>query len=238
MDAPNHYLLSLPTKLLLWNWRALDHRLPEESEAALSRYLRVNRLSSVKVRHNQYAPLGEFRALIRNRNTGAGYRYSLGLLLWLQYTLLPGRLLAGLPVVGIGDHFNPFSNTIHVYSSDATILLHEAGHAKDYAGRRARGTEMALARLVPGVDLIQEATASSDAIHFLQCAGEPALELRAYRSLWPAYSTYIASYLPGGVLVFAPVVLGGHITGRVRAHLRARELSEDLSVESSCKLPE
>lgn len=227
LDGLNHYVLSLPTKLLLWNWQALDHRLPEESQGLLARYLVVNGLDDVKVRHNQYAPLDEWRRLVRNENIGAGYRYTLGVLTWLQYTLFPGRVLAGLPLIGGGDHFDPYTNTIHVYSSDPTILLHEAGHAKDYVPHRWRGSGFVLPRLLPGVDLIQEASASSDAIHFLQCADEQDVELRAYRTLYPAYSSYIASYVPGGPIVLLPVVVGGHVVGRARATMRRSDLEDE-----------
>jgi hypothetical protein len=226
LDGLNHYVFSLPTKLVLWNWQALDHRLPEESSTLLSHYSDLNGLYTVKVRHNQYDPIGEWHRLRHNRNIGAGYRYTLGLLSWTLYTIFPGRLFAGFPIIGIGDHFNPFTNTIHVYSSDPAILLHEAGHAKDYLGHRHRGTGFALPRLLPGIDLIQEETASSDAIHYLQCVDEHEREVDAYRSLYPAYSTYVASYLPGGVLVTAPVVVTGHVMGRIRAGAREDEIEE------------
>src|SRR5262245_15437154 len=53
LDGLNNYLLSLPTKLILWNGRALDHRLEPEDRAKLERYLRINQMHSVKIRHNE-----------------------------------------------------------------------------------------------------------------------------------------------------------------------------------------
>lgn len=220
LDALNHYLLSLPAKLLLLNWHALDHRLTSEDRALLEHFIAMNQLRSVKVRHNQYAPIDELKRLIRNREVGAVYRYSLGIVNWLQYTLFPGRLFAGVPLVGGGDHFNPFTNSINVYSSDPTILLHEAGHAKDYVQHESRGTSFALIRLLPGVDLLQEAAASADAIRFLQCVRDTENELRAYRTLIPAYSTYIAGYFQGGLIVTLPIVAAGHVSGRVQSWRR------------------
>jgi hypothetical protein len=180
----------------------------------------LNQLRNVKIRHNEYAPLDEFRRLTQNTEVGAGYRYSLGLATWLQYTLIPDRVFAGLPIIGGGDHFNPFTNTVNVYSSDITILLHEAGHAKDYTQHESKGTSFALLRLMPGIDLLQEATASTDAIQFLYCIHDLPDELRAYRTLIPAYSTYIAGYAPGGLLVTLPIVATGHAVGRVQAWRR------------------
>ena len=221
VDGLNHYVFSVPTKLLLWNWQALDHKLPPENERLLRYYLVVNGLRAVKFRHNQYAPLQEFRRLRANSEVAWPYRYTLGLITWLHYTLFPDRLVAGLPIVGGGDHFNPFTNTVNVYSGDLGILLHEGGHAKDYLEHDSKGTSFALARLLPGVDLLQEARASTDAIRFLQCIRNRNQELRAYRTLIPAYSTYIAGYFEGGLAVYLPIVATGHVSGRLQA--RARE---------------
>ncbi len=212
-DALNHYLLSLPVKILLWDWQLLDHKMSDEDEALLEYYLEFNQLRSVKIRHNQWDPIGEARRLGSNHEVGWPYRYTLGALLWLRYALIPDRIFAGVPLIGGGDHFNPFTNTINVYSSDISVLLHEAGHAKDYMQRDSKGT-MALLRLVPVVDLIEEATASSDAIRFLHCFKFHEREFNAYPTLIPAYSTYIAGYFPGGLIVTAPVVLTAHVTSR------------------------
>ena len=224
IDGLNHYLLSLPAKALLWNWQILDHEFPPDHKRILDHYLELNSLRSVKVRHNQYAPIDEFRRLRRNKEVGAGYRYTLGLITWLRYTLLPDRLLGGLPFIGGGDHFNPFTNSINVFSSDLGVLLHEAGHAKDYLQHQRRGTTFAALRLLPGIDLIQEAKASNDAIRYLYCIRHKEGELRAYKTLIPAYSTYVGGYFSGGLLVTLPIVTAGHITGSAQSAVRRRAL--------------
>jgi hypothetical protein len=136
-------------------------------------------------------------------------------------------------VIGGGDHFNPFSNTISVFSSDPAVLLHEAGHAKDYVRHELKGTSFALLRLLPGVDLLQEATASTDAIRYLHCRGFLDIEREAYSTLIPAYSTYIAGYVPGGLLATLPVVGAGHVSGRIQARRRALEMQEDRDLDLS-----
>lgn len=226
LDGLNHYLLSLPAKLLLLNWRLQDHEFPERNRRILEHYLELNQLSSVKVRFNEWDPGGEWRRMWSNEQVGLGYRATLGLITWLRYTLFPDRVFGGLPIpfVGGGDHFNPFSNTVHLFSSDLGVVLHEAGHAKDYLQHRARGTTFVLLRLLPGVDLMQEATASQDAIQYLYCIHDDAAEIRAYKTLIPAYSTYIAGYFTGGLIVTLPIVAAGHISGRVEASARGREL--------------
>jgi len=224
LDAFNDYLISLPTKLLLWNRHVLDHEMPQQAQLMLEAYLALNRLHSVKVRFNEYAPIDDFRRLTQNSEVGAGYRYTLGLLNWLLYTLVPERVFAGLPIVTAGDHFNPFTNTIHVYSSDIAILIHEAGHAKDYVRHESKGTSFALLRLLPGVDLLQEADASSDAIRYFYCVHDEKAEIDAYRTLIPAYSTYIAGYFQGGLIVTLPIVFAGHVSGYTQSLEREHAL--------------
>jgi hypothetical protein len=226
LDGLNHYVLSLPVKLLLLNWRLQDHELPQRNERILERYLELNQLRSVKVRHNQWAPVDEWRRMWSNDQVGIGYRATLGMLTWLRYTLFPDRVFGGLPVpfVGGGDHFNPFSNTIHLFSSDLGVALHEGGHAKDYVRHRAKGTTFVLLRLLPGIDLWQEAVASQDAIQFLYCISEEDEEVRAYHTLIPAYSTYVAGYFSGGLVVTLPIVGAGHVIGRGQAYARRRDL--------------
>jgi hypothetical protein len=224
LDAFNDYLISLPTKLLLWNRHVLDHEMSQEDQEILEAYLALNRLRSVKVRFNEYAPIDEFRRLTQNTEVGAGYRYTLGLFTWLLYAIVPERVFAGVPIVTAGDHFNPFTNTIHVYSSDLAILLHEAGHAKDYVRHEAKGTSFALLRLLPGVDLLQEAAASQDAIQYLYCIHDEENEVDAYGTLIPAYSTYIAGYFEGGLVVTIPIVIAGHISGYVQSSERERAI--------------
>lgn len=224
LDALNHYIISLPSKLILLNWNVLDHELPAENERILEHYLELNQLRSVKVRHNQWDPIGELKRLVRNEEVGAGYRYTLGVVTWLLYTLFPDRVFGGLPFIGGGDHFNPFSNTVNVYSSDVTILIHEGGHAKDYLTRDWRGTTFALMRLLPGIDLIQEAKASGDAIRYLHCIRDQENELRAYRTLIPAYSTYVGGYFQAPEVTL-PIVALGHVSGRVQAWRRAQAMA-------------
>ena len=229
LDGLNHYVLSLPAKLMLWDWQVLDHEFPPESERLVRSYLETNRMRGVKVRHNQYAPFAEFGRLVANEEVGAGYRYTLGIFSWLRYTLLPDRLFAGLPIIGGGDHFNPFSNTVNVYSSDPGVLLHETGHAKDYLKARWKGTRMGLLRLVPFVDLWQEAVATDDAIGFLKCEREIEAEIDAYKVLFPAYATYISGYV--GAEAQLPLLIGGHVAGRIQASRRNRAVERAYVVD-------
>ena len=206
-------VLSLPFKLILWNWRFNNHAISEETEQVLTKYLENRNLPAFEhavFRLNQYAPLADLRALAHNKHVAWPYRVLLGLPVTLiTDVLLPGRLFPH------GDYYNPFTNTAHLFSDDATIALHEAGHAYDFAEIPYKGT-YAMVRLLPFVDLYQEYQATDEAIDYLLEIEDREMELRAYKTLYPAYGTYVGGYLyvPIGTIAGALI---GHGIGRRKA---------------------
>ena len=205
-------LLALPTKLVLWSWKFSNHAISQETENALVKFLDARTLPAFEetvYRLNEYAPLDDLRALRRNHHVAWPYRLLLGLPLTLiTDVLLPGRIFPW------GDYFNPYTNVTHLYSDDAAIALHEAGHAYDFADFPAKGTYSAI-RLIPFVDLYQEWRATDEAISYLVEAGDRNAELHAYRMLWPAYSTYIGGYAPFPFGSIAGALVG-HMFGYVK----------------------
>lgn len=205
------WVLGIPGKIILWDRRIDNHRLGPETEQAISQYLETNNLTSVRVRLNQYAPRDDWRRLVSNKSVAAPWRYTLGTLSTLYETVIPGRLFGG-------DHFNPFTNTIHLYSDVPSIALHEGGHAKDFARRKWKGT-YAAAYLIPAVPLYHEAIATSDVLAYLEYNGTANQQREARRILYPAYGTYVGSTLGTFFPVVSdPIYLGsvaiGHFWGR------------------------
>lgn len=204
------WVVGIPSKIILWDRRIENHNIGSETEASIAAYLEKNELSTVKVRLNQYRPFDDWRRLVANKSVGAGWRYTIGTLSVAGETLLPGRLLGG-------DHFNPYTNTIHLYSDVTSVALHEAGHSKDFARRTWKGT-YAFAYGLPLVPLYHEAVATNDAISYLASEGNAHDQQEAYEILYPAYSTYLAHELDGGTgFLTVPVVIAGHLVGRVQA---------------------
>jgi hypothetical protein len=213
---------SLLGKLVLWNSKVDSHQISPETIAFAEQYLVKNELSAVKIRFNQYAPIKDFKRLVHNRSVGWPYRYTFGVIMWLNNTLNP---LGGIGRLNGGDHYNPFTNTANIYSDIPAVALHECGHCKDFAGRHWRGTYSLLYSYVPLFKLYPEAKATSDAISYMRAEALAAQEKAAYKVLYPAYSTYLAgetaNFIPmGPTLSFAymPVnVITAHIVGRVKA---------------------
>jgi hypothetical protein len=226
LDGLGHYLFSLPTKLLLLSWRVDNHRISEETEAAISEYLVDNGLHNVKVRLNQYAPGNEWNRLFDNPDIHAFWRYTAGALTVAAYTVFPQRLFGG-------DNFNPFTNTVHLYSDHPAIALHEAGHAKDFAGSGWKGAYAAL-RILPVVPLYQEARATGDAIGYERERGNAEGEKGTYRVLYPAYGTYIGgeavNWIPiDATWVAYAIQLGPVIPGHIIGWTRSLFVEEDLA---------
>lgn len=211
-------VLALPGKLILWNWKFSNHNISGETETALIGYLETKRLPAFEetaYRLNQYSPLQDLRALVKNKHVAWPYRVVLGLPVTLLYeVVLPGRLFPW------GDYYNPYTNTVHLYSDDATVALHEAGHAYDFSDFGLKGT-YALLRTLPFLDLYQEWQASENAIDYLIEIEDREMEFRAYKTLFPAYGTYAGAYLPIQ-LGSLPGALIGHVAGHRKAKAKRR----------------
>lgn len=217
------WVFGIPSKIVLWNSRIDNHKISPQTEAALAEYLAVNELWTVRARLNQYAPGDDWRRLVANKSVGWGWKYSLGTLSWVGETIFPGRLFGG-------DHYNPFTNTVHIYSDVPAVAIHEGGHAKDFAQKRYKGTYAAV-YMLPLVPLWHEAKASQDALGYIRAYGSLEEQKEAYHVLYPAYGTYVgnaaSSLLPwNGTLLYLGGVIPGHIAGRVRASQLDDEESE------------
>ncbi len=223
------WVLGIPSKIILWNIRMDNHDIGTNTEIALQTYLQRNNLTNVKVRINQYAPGDEWSRLFRNKTVGWGWRYTIGIFSCLYYTLLPQRIFGG-------DNYSDYTDTINIYSDVPAVALHEGGHAKDFAGRKWKGTYGFLYAL-PFVALYHEAQATGDAVGYLRDQPEWEAERAAYHVLYPAYGTYVggsfSEYLVPYTWVYWAGVIPGHIAGRWKGStVEERRRSERCSVTS------
>jgi hypothetical protein len=208
------WVIGIPNKILLWDRRVDNHHIGVETEHMVSEYLSRNELTTVRVRLNQYHPLDDWRRLVRNDSVGAPWRLTFGTLSVLGETIFPGRIFGG-------DHYNPYTDTIHLYSDIPSIAIHEGGHAKDFARRKWKGT-YAFAYTLPIVPLYHESLASGDAIAYLDAYGTPVQRAEAAKILYPAYGTYVGSsagtlFPPLSMPLYYSSLLAGHAAGRYQA---------------------
>lgn len=215
---------SLVAKLILWNRKVDSHQISTQTVVAVQQFLKDNDLRDVKVRINEYSVGGELKRTVRNKSIGAGWRYTFGIMGWLGYTIMPGRFFGG-------DNYNPYSNTINLYSDLPPVGLHEAGHSKDFAQRTYKGSYGFMYSFVPLFNLYPEAKASTEALSYLRAKGDTKESQSAYKLLYPAYGTYIGGSFANVVAapwiyaVEAGVVIPAHIVGRVKAAHVPKELT-------------
>ncbi len=190
------WVAGIPNKVSLWDRRADNHDIAPATEERLIQYMVENDLSDVLVRVNQYDPIGEWQRLTRNKRVAAGWRYTVGTLNMLEYTLLPGRILGG-------DWYNPYTDTINLYSDIPALALSEAAYAKDVHHRESPGTYAAVQE-VPVVGMWHETVATRDVLEYVQARGTEPQQQEAYRILYPDYGAswggQVASFIPYGHL--------------------------------------
>ncbi len=207
------WVFGIPSKIILWDTRVDNHSISDDTEQAIAQYVNDQELSHTKVRINQYAPLDEWKRLTANHSVGWGWRYSLGTLTWLEETILPGRLFGT-------DHYNPYTDTISIYSDAPAIAIKEGSRARDVNSRQYPGTYMAVNSL-PLISMWHDTVATQYALEYLRDEHDEYVE-EGYQLLYPAYGAHLGGDLVSFTTV--PTTLGaavgsipGHILGRREA---------------------
>jgi hypothetical protein len=206
------WVLGIPGKVLLWDRRVNNHAVSADTTTEVSDYLEQNQLPDVCVRVNQYAPGEEWRRLRENQNVGAGWRYTLGTLSLVGYTLIPGRLVGR-------DRYNPYTNSLYVYSDIPSLAIQSAAYAKDVHLRNRPGTYAAVNEL-PVVSLWHDTVNTNDALGYVRASASCDEQAEAQRILYPYYGARVGGSVgsiwgPDLLLVAGGAVIG-HVTGRLQ----------------------
>jgi hypothetical protein len=213
------WVFGIPKKVILWDRRAVNHRVSPETEQHLAEYLAANGLYTTKVRINQYDPIGEWRRLRANKEVGAGWRYTVGAFGTLAYTLIPGRMFGS-------DGYNPYTDTINVYSDIPCLAQEQGSYAKLVHARPHPGTYAALTSL-PIVQLWPEKKSKNDVLDYTLENGTPEQHEEATRVLYAEYGAEVGgqtSLILGSNL---PLTLAGAGLGHVAARLNGNATAED-----------
>ncbi|MEP3479298.1 MAG: hypothetical protein ABJZ55_08630 [Fuerstiella sp.] len=221
-------IVGLPNRIAIWNRGVSNHKVSARTEDQLVDYLESNNLDSTLVRVNQYDPIGEWKRLATNDQIGFGWRSTFGAYNMFKYTLIPGR-------IGGGDWYNPYTNTVNLYSDVPALALTSAAYAKDVAGRSHPGAYAAL-QDVPVIGIQADTLATEEVLHY-STAKFSAEEASEYREvLAPAYGATVGaqlvSFLPYGSLIGR---LGGAAVGHVTNSIQERRHSPDAALADSRK---
>ena len=182
-------LLGIPDKLLLWDRRAKNHRVSRQTVESVSQYMVDRGIDGVTVRVNQYDPVGEWKRLVANRRIAAPWKYTFGLVRQAKYIVFPGRLFGR-------DEYNPFTETLSLYSDMPSLGMTEVAYARDVHRRRYPGTYAAVQTL-PLVSLWHESIATDDVIDYVSIRGTPEQQEQIRRDLYARFGIVVGGELAG-----------------------------------------
>ena len=207
------WVVGLPSRILPLHAGVNNHSLSVETTDKLTKYLEDNELTDVYVRVNQYDPAGEWTRLRENSQISPGWRYSVGALSLVSYSVFPGRIFGG-------DQYNPFTNSLYVNSDVSAVVLSEAAYAKDIHSRRFPGAYATINEL-PVLSLWRRLNAVNDVLGYARNEKDWAVERETYRVVYPQIGIHaaggghtIAALATAMPLFTIPIVaLGGAVVG-------------------------
>jgi hypothetical protein len=217
------HVVGMPARLLRMNSKVNNHDLSAKTTEQLKSYLERNDLTDVSVFVNHYDPAGQWRRLRENSRVAAGWRYTLGTISMIGYTILPGRVFGG-------DSYNPYTNSLLLNSDVPALVLYEAAFAKDIHGRKLPGC-YAAANELPGLSFWRRSRAASDVVGYAREQKDWETERQAYHVLYPHIGAQSFSFLgpittlwwEGPAFMLGGATMG-HVAGRTLAARREGEI--------------
>ena len=218
------WVLGAPKRILTLNRKTDNHRIDPETVEQLKTYLADNDITDVYVAVNEYDPKGQWKRLRNNRRIAPGWRYSVGALAWLHYTVLPNRLFGG-------DRYDPYANSLNLSSDVPALVLSEAAYAKDVHSRRFPGAYAAIVNDLPVLSVMRKSRAARDVLSYARAEGDWKTEEQAYKVLYPQIGASSVGTAGPFVPVFGPFLswggaAAGHATGRIVARVQRSKLTQ------------
>lgn len=205
----------LPSRIIHFRSEVDDRQISSETTDKLEAYLKQNGLTDVHVYINHYDPQGQWRRLRENERIAPGWRYSVGALSVVGYTLFPVRVYGG-------DRYNPYTNSLNLAADVPAVILSEAAVAKDVYSRSMPGTYATLNQL-PLISLWKSSNAIGDVVGYARDQDDWDLEKEAYHKLYPRFGMQTTSV--GGILLpsiwLRPVL---HLSGAAVGHVAGRRM--------------
>ena len=213
------WVVGLPRRIILWDRRVDSHKVQPETMAEVASYAKVNELDGICIRVNQYAPADEWKRLAKNDQISPGWRYTVGALSVVGYTLLPGR------VMGL-DNYNPYTNSVYVYSDVPALAMEAAAYAKDIKQRELPGTYAAVNTL-PVVSVWHETINTQETLDYLKTHGTYEEHREGLAILYPNYGASVGGAF-GSLFGFTGVFeIGGAVVGHVSGWHKAAQVDPE-----------
>ena len=213
------WVVGIPRRIILWDRRVDSHQVQPETMAEVATYAKVNELDGICVRVNQYDPADEWKRLTKNDQISPGWRYTVGALSLVGYTLLPGR------IIGI-DNYNPYTNSVYVYSDVPALAMEAAAYAKDVRQRELPGTYAAVNSL-PIISVWHETINTQDTLDYLQTHGNYEDQREGLAILYPNYGASVGGAF-GSLFGFTGVFeIGGAVVGHVSGWHKATQVDPE-----------
>lgn len=207
-----------PRKLIPEQWRPLEQT-TDEAEEQLLEYLEHNELTDLHVEIGHYDPAEQWRRLHGNHRIGPAWRYTVGVVSLLPYSLFPNRVFGT-------TRYNPFTNTLSLNSPSVPKALYEAAWAKQVRSQPVPGTYV-VGSMLPGVGLLCKAQTGEDVLGYLRSREQWDLEREAYPHVYGELGAegmglvgYLTPMLPGPTASFAGRAVGG-LAGKLIADTKA-----------------
>jgi hypothetical protein len=211
-----------------------NHHVTDTTLNQLVEYLEKNDITDVYVSVNEYAPRDQWRRMRENHRIAPGWKYTLGTLSWLDYTILPKRVFGG-------DRYNPYTNSLYVNSNLPAVLITEAAYAKDIHSRKYPGAYAFFVNDMPILAIWRRCRAVNDVLGYAQLHGNWALEKQTYHVVYPQVGA--ATFGEAGLAATGPIAgvsaifIGpilevggacvGHAVGRSVASYRQHQVDRD-----------
>lgn len=224
-------IVGLPARLLTLNKKVNNHEISPETLEKLQEYLAKNDITDVYVAVNQYDPKGQWQRLQENDSISPVWRYSVGTLTWLGYTVFPSRIFGG-------DRYNPYTNSLTLSSDVPALVLAEAAYAKDIHSQKLPGTYAAIFNDLPVLSVWRQSKAAADVLGYARLQADWPVEKQAYQVLYPQMGAGLAGTASPFVPVYGPLIgiggaVVGHAAGRTIAALREPKVEKPLPIATT-----
>jgi len=225
------WVVGIPARILTFNRKTDNHHISPETIEQLRTYLEKNDITDVYVAVNDYDPKGQWKRLRENDRMAPFWKYSMGTLAWVGYTVLPNRIFGG-------DRYNPYTNSLNLSSDVPALVLAEAAYAKDIHSRRHPGAYAAFVNDLPVLTVWRHALAASDVLGYSRAENDWKTEEQGYHVLYTQLGASSVGTAAPFVPVFGPLLgLGGAVagqaTGRTVAYVQKSKLPKSNPDESS-----